>query len=185
MSAVTSAMAASLRLRVGVVAIDPVTAKQLAELVDAAGHEVVAAFDVADAILTDGSPVLLGSPLVAIGALEGDYAGLLPEEAGPVQVDAALRAVAAGLTVRPQELHELHEEGFGPLPEGSAPLLTPREVEVLGALANGLSNKAAALRLGISPHTVKFHVEQLFRKLGAGCRAEAVAKGLKRQIVEF
>ena len=175
--------AASLRLRVAVAAFEPATAERLAMLIGAAGHDVVAAADMADAILTDGSAAPLpGSPLVAIGVSEGDYAGVLAKHAGPLQVDAALRAVAAGLTVRPRELHE---EGFGPLPEGSAPLLTPREVEVLGALAEGLSNKAAALRLGISPHTVKFHVEQLFRKLGAGCRAEAVAKGLKRQIVEF
>ena len=40
-------------------------------------------------------------------------------------------------------------------------------------------------RLGISPHTVKFHIESVFRKLGAATRAEAVAKGLRRQIVEF
>ena len=64
-------------------------------------------------------------------------------------------------------------------------VLTPREIEVLAALGKGLSNKAAARRLGISPHTVKFHIESLFRKLGAGSRAEAVAKGLKRQIVEL
>ena len=74
---------------------------------------------------------------------------------------------------------------FAALPDDSSPLLTPREVEALTALGDGLSNKAAARRLGISPHTVKFHIEQLFRKLGAGCRAEAVAKGLKQQIVEF
>lgn len=69
--------------------------------------------------------------------------------------------------------------------EDSSPLLTPREIEVLAALSDGLSNKAAARRLGISPHTVKFHIESLFRKLGAASRAEAVAKGLKRQIVEI
>jgi DNA-binding NarL/FixJ family response regulator len=71
------------------------------------------------------------------------------------------------------------------LPEEPSPALTPREIEVLTALADGLGNKAVARRLGISPHTVKFHIESLFRKLGAGCRAEAVAKGLRHQIVEF
>jgi DNA-binding CsgD family transcriptional regulator len=56
---------------------------------------------------------------------------------------------------------------------------------VLGALGNGMSNKEVARLLGISPHTVKFHIESLFRKLGAASRAEAVAKGMRQQIVEF
>jgi two-component system, NarL family, nitrate/nitrite response regulator NarL len=124
-------------------------------------------------------------PVVALGAFgsaAGDFAGLLPAGAGPAQLDAALRAVAAGLVVRPREVAEPR---FGPLPDETLPLLTPREIEVLTAFGDGLSNKETARRLGISPHTVKFHSESLFRKLGAGCRAEAVAKGLRRQIVEF
>jgi DNA-binding NarL/FixJ family response regulator len=74
---------------------------------------------------------------------------------------------------------------FEPLPDEPRLALTPREIEVLAALGKGLSNKAAARYLGISPHTVKFHVDSLFRKLGAASRAEAVAKGLKQQIVEL
>ena len=53
------------------------------------------------------------------------------------------------------------------------------------ALSDGLSNKAAAPRLGISPHTVKFHIEALFRKLDAGSRAEVVAKGSKPVLTLF
>ena len=74
---------------------------------------------------------------------------------------------------------------FGASTEALGPLLTPREVEVLQALSDGLSNKAAARRLGISRHTVKFHIEALFRKLDAGSRAEVVAKGLKRGLTLF
>ena len=121
-------------------------------------------------------------PAVAIGSVEGDIAGRLPLDASAEQVDAALRAVAAGLTVygpRPRS------RAFRPLAEDAWPILTPREIEVLAALRDGLSNKAVARRLGISPHTVKFHIESLFKKLGAASRAEAVAKGLKRQIVEI
>ena len=106
---------------------------------------------------------------------------MLPNDAGPAQLDAALRAVAAGLIVRLAAARP----GFAALPEEPAAALTPREVEVLAALAEGLGNKAVARRLDISPHTVKFHIESVFRKLGAGTRAEAVAKGLRRQIVEF
>jgi DNA-binding NarL/FixJ family response regulator len=64
-------------------------------------------------------------------------------------------------------------------------LLTPRETEVLVAIADGLNNKAAARRLGISKHTVKFHVESLFRKLGAVTRADAVRKGLQQRLFEI
>ncbi len=170
-------------LHVAVAAADRATARRLAALAAEAGHQIVAATDAADAILTDGSiDAMFEAPVVALGAAAGDFAGLLPTGVGPAQLDAALRAVAAGLSVR---LRLAPEPRFGPLPEAAAAALTPREVEVLTALAEGLSNKAAARRLGISPHTIKFHLEQVFRKLGASCRAEAVAKGLKHQIVEF
>ena len=62
--------------------------------------------------------------------------------------------------------------------------LTPRELEVLAALAEGMTNKAIARRLNISLHTVKFHVESLFRKLGARTRTEAVAKASERRRYE-
>ena len=171
------------RLRVAVVASDATVGNRLAALVARSGHEVVELTAAPDVILTDGaidsSPP---APAVAIGPVEGDLAGRLPPDATVEQIDAALRAVAAGLIVRgpsPQN------RNFGPFVEEAWPVLTPREIEVLAALRDGLSNKAAARRLGISPHTVKFHIESLFKKLGAGSRAEAVVKGLKRQIVEI
>ena len=169
-------------LRVAVFA-DPARAARLAALVGRSGHVVVAGIEDADAVVSDGrTPPVSELPTVALGAGEADCAGLLAADAGPAQLDAALRAVAAGLVVRPRNLAKPR---FGPLPDEPRPLWTPREVEVLTAFGEGLSNKEAARRLGISPHTVKFHSEGLFRKLGAGSRAEAVAKGLKRQIVEF
>jgi DNA-binding NarL/FixJ family response regulator len=56
----------------------------------------------------------------------------------------------------------------------SAPVLTPREREILALLADGLSNKQIAARLGISTNTVKTHLELLFDKLDASSRTEAV-----------
>jgi DNA-binding CsgD family transcriptional regulator len=61
-------------------------------------------------------------------------------------------------------------------------LLTPRELDVLAAISAGFSNKAIARQLGISLHTVKFHIESLLRKLGARTRAEAVAKALEQRV---
>ena len=68
--------------------------------------------------------------------------------------------------------------------EQDAPL-TPREVEVLNHLAEGASNKTIARRLGISVHTVKFHVASLLDKLDATGRTDAVAHAARRGVIEL
>jgi two-component system, NarL family, nitrate/nitrite response regulator NarL len=171
------------RLRVAVLASSSAAHDRLAALVAQCGHQLVEAAASPDAVLTDGAAdTALPASTVAIGAVGGEFAGSLAPDAGAAQVDAALRAVAAGLSVRataPQA------RNFDSLPEEPPVLLTPREIEVLGALGNGMTNKEVARLLGISPHTVKFHIESLFRKLGVASRAEAVAQGMRQQIVEF
>jgi len=79
------------------------------------------------------------------------------------------------------EVVDAPEAGFAAAEESGA-LLTPRELEVLAAIGEGLTNKAIARRLEISLHTVKFHVESLFRKLGARTRTEALAKAAARRV---
>ncbi len=61
--------------------------------------------------------------------------------------------------------------------------LTPREIEVLRLLADGASNKIIAHKLGISDHTVKFHVTSILSKLNAGTRTEAVTLGVRMGLV--
>jgi DNA-binding CsgD family transcriptional regulator len=63
--------------------------------------------------------------------------------------------------------------------------LTAREHEVLGLLAEGLPNKRIARQLGISEHTVKFHVSSVFAKLGAQSRAEAVSIGARNGLISL
>ncbi len=63
--------------------------------------------------------------------------------------------------------------------------LTARELEVMNGLADGLSNKAIAARLGISDETVKFHLSAIFGKLQATNRTDAVRQALKRGMVEL
>jgi two-component system, NarL family, nitrate/nitrite response regulator NarL len=172
-------------LRVRVRAANPIRRQGLATMLEAAGHIVVEDspdVTVCDAgqkaeeteapavVLTNGRPV------------SGAPAGLIPADATPAQVDAAVRAVAAGLLVRSS--NRPVEPGFAVAGE-DAPLLTPREREVLALVGQGLSNKAVARRLGISVHTVKFHLEALFAKLDATSRAEAVAKGLTGGVIEL
>ncbi|ACA16209.1 transcriptional regulator, LuxR family [Methylobacterium sp. 4-46] len=72
--------------------------------------------------------------------------------------------------------------GNGPAPD---PGLTPREIEVLGLLAEGASNKAIARRLGISVHTAKFHVGSLLDKLDATGRTDAVAHAARRGVIHL
>lgn len=170
-------------LRVAIAAADPVRRLGLAAIVRGAGFAIAELSDGVDVVLADGADVSrTDAPLLALGAAEAGQAGLLPRDAAPVQIGAAIRAVAAGLVVR---IREAPRPAFDALGEDEAPLLTPREAEVLAAIGDGSSNKAVARRLGISEHTVKFHVELLFRKLGAASRAEAVHKGLRRRLIEM
>jgi DNA-binding NarL/FixJ family response regulator len=64
-------------------------------------------------------------------------------------------------------------------------LLTPRELEVLTLLAEGMSNKAIARRLGISVHTAKFHVSALIDKLDAVWQTDAVAHAARRGVIQL
>jgi DNA-binding CsgD family transcriptional regulator len=64
-------------------------------------------------------------------------------------------------------------------------LLTPRELEVLALLAEGMSNKAIARRLGISVHTAKFHVGAVMDKLDAVGRTDAVAHAVRRGVIHL
>lgn len=81
-------------------------------------------------------------------------------------------AVAAGRMVFPfLDVRKIHQN---PLTA-----LTRRELEVLSALAAGQTNKAIATAQGVSPNTVKFHVKNLFEKLGVHNRSEATALYLR------
>jgi DNA-binding NarL/FixJ family response regulator len=95
---------------------------------------------------------------------------------------AAIRDVAAGRRVVGRDLSGLLE----PAPDGAAASvqrLSDRELEVLALLARGMSNKDAARELFISQATVKSHVENILRKLGASDRAGAVAEGFRRKLI--
>jgi DNA-binding CsgD family transcriptional regulator len=63
--------------------------------------------------------------------------------------------------------------------------LTPREIEVLELLAEGLPNKGIAARLGISDQTVKFHVAAIMGKLDASNRTDAVRRAVRQGLVSL
>jgi two-component system, NarL family, response regulator YdfI len=97
------------------------------------------------------------------------------------ELEAVIRAVAAGFVVLdPSSLQPAMATTGSEL---AAPPLTPREVDVLNALAEGLGNKQIATRLGISEHTVKTHLAAIFEKLDASNRTEAVTAGARLGLV--
>jgi two-component system, NarL family, response regulator YdfI len=114
-------------------------------------------------------------------ALRSGVRAVLSRHASASQIVAAIEAAAAGFVVlQPSDLDGLL---VNPQPASLAEPLTPREVEVLGMLAEGQSNKSIAHRLGISEHTVKFHVTSIMGKLNAGSRTEAVTQGIRQGLI--
>ena len=108
---------------------------------------------------------------------------LLPQRATAAEVDAAIRAVAAGLLVTHPDLVDRPAQAPAAHATADGSLLTPREVEVLRMLADGLPNKSIAKRLGVSAHTIKFHVGSIMTKLHASSRTEAVTDGIRRGLI--
>ena len=135
----------------------------------------------ADAAAFDGALLVLSDD--ATLAADTALAGVLPAAATERQILAAVAALAEGLVVRLPAARD--RAGFGPRDPAARSLLTPREVEVLALVGQGLSNKAIARRLAISAHTVKYHLEAIFAKLGVRSRAEAVTRGLRLGLQVF
>ena len=137
--------------------------------------------------MSDSSPepawVVIADPgLSGIAeALRSGVRAVLPRQVTASQMVAAIDAAAAGFVLlQPGDLDGLL---VNPQPARLAEPLTPREVEVLGMLAEGQSNKSIAYRLGISEHTVKFHVTSIMGKLHAGSRTEAVTLGIRQGLI--
>jgi len=105
------------------------------------------------------------------GDIVGEFATLAAARAAGLEADAILLADPA-ITPHSALRH----------PQFAEPL-TPREVQVLELLAEGLPNKAIAARLGISDQTVKFHVAAISGKLGAANRTDAVRLAVRRGLI--
>ena len=113
-------------------------------------------------------------------------AAVLPHDAGAALIASALALATSDLRLLPEIAFERLRTLAGAEPPrsgGVAPILTPREREVLAAMADGASNKVIARRLGISFHTAKFHVASILAKLDADTRTEALARAARIGLV--
>ncbi|HSF18172.1 MAG TPA: response regulator transcription factor [Vicinamibacteria bacterium] len=131
------------------------------------------------AVLAIASDALRSREALAFGAR-----GVVSRNATGARFARALDAVLEGLVVVDEDFAEdVLRPPWRPL--GSEEALTPREIEVLQCLALGLSNKEIAGRLGVSYHTVKFHVNSILGKLGASSRTEVVAIAARAGLLTF
>ena len=121
------------------------------------------------------------APALAAGA----RGVVLRDQVGP-GIHAALAAVRSGLTVMDTALaSSLVPNQPAPREPKGRGELTERERQVVQLLAEGLSNKLIADRLGISDHTAKFHVNGVMMKLGASTRTEAVVEAMRRGLIRL
>jgi DNA-binding NarL/FixJ family response regulator len=112
-------------------------------------------------------------------ALEAGVRGYLLKESVHTEVLSAIRLVHSGRRLMPPAVSERLSEHAAQAP------LSPREVEVLTLVAQGLANKEVAARLGTAHGTVKMHVQNILAKLNASDRTHAVTLGLQRGIIHL
>jgi DNA-binding NarL/FixJ family response regulator len=105
--------------------------------------------------------------------------GSLPLESSREELIAAINALAEGLMVGSARSFQARPAAADP---GAQPL-SEREMEVLGLLAQGLANKQIAGALGITEHTIKFHVSSIYSKMNVTNRAEAVRQGVRQGLI--
>ncbi len=133
------------------------------------------------------------APAIAAGARgvvmrdqvqSGLYPALVAVRSGLTVLDTELASQLVGKAARPVDAGK-DEARDGAARSPARGELTARERQVVQLLAEGLSNKLIADRLGISDHTAKFHVNGVMMKLGASTRTEAVVEAVRRGVVHL
>lgn len=127
--------------------------------------------------------ILLGDNARAGEAIAAGARGILPQNADAETIAAALLALSHDLIVMSPDLQPDIPQPTLPIPLFDYDALTEREYEVLALVAEGLPNKQIALRLSISEHTVKFHVNAIMGKLNVQSRTEAVVRATRLGLI--
>jgi NarL family two-component system response regulator YdfI len=119
--------------------------------------------------------------------LRSGVRAILSRESDPDDILSAIYAAYDGLvllsTATAQSLAAVYGDQPLEVEDEFSEEITSRETDVLRMLAEGLVNKDIAARLGISEHTVKFHISSILDKLGASTRTEAVTMGIRRGLI--
>ena len=192
----TSLLTADPRFQVvGTFSIDDLTRVEdlqpevvLLDLDSPSDESLSAAIQSGGALVNSSLMILTEDPeSLAVDVLGSGLRAILPRYATPEEIIAAIQAAATGLVALHPDIFDsmlsrIHPGQQSEL-EPSDQILTPREIEVLRMIAEGLGNKEIASKLSISDHTVKFHISSIFAKLGASNRAEAVTLGIRHGLI--
>ena len=116
--------------------------------------------------------------------------GVLSSNATGDEIAAAIRAVGEGLWVGAPGLARslIRASSRGREYAGDDSLIEPltvREQEVLQLISQGLANKQMALTLGLSEHTIKFHLSALYAKMNVSSRTEAIKRGIELGLISL
>ena len=197
-------------IRVAIHVVDAALRERITRALGEAGNFAFTGLGDACVTIADRPPDV-GGPVIALvrkaaaAAWRSDVRAVLPADIDATTLGAVITVIAAGLSVAPPKpargaraladswpgsrldnrvgtwAEALDHSGADD--EEPAVTLTPRECEVLTLLAAGASNKAIARALGLSVHTVKFHVRSLIEKLGASGRVEGVAIAIRTGLI--
>jgi DNA-binding NarL/FixJ family response regulator len=119
--------------------------------------------------------------------LRAGVLGILPRNSSQTEITSAIQAATRGLMVlEPDLIRDLFPPGSerdSDTDIDSIEELTEREIEVLRLLSEGFANKEIASRMGISDHTVKFHISSILAKLSVSSRTEAVTAGIRNGLI--
>jgi two-component system, NarL family, response regulator YdfI len=160
----------------------------LLDLDSPSDESLSAAIQSGGALVNSSVMILTEDPeSLAVDVLGSGLRAILPRYATPEEIIAAIQAAATGLVALHPEVFDSMLSRIRPGQQSeldpSGQILTPREIEVLRMIAEGLGNKEIASKLSISDYTVKFHISSIFAKLGASNRAEAVTLGIRHGLI--
>ena len=146
--------------------------------------------EVVHAVVRDGLPtqVLLLSAFddaaLVYKSVAAGAAGYLTKEADRDEIVTAVLNCAKGIGYMPTGLASGLANEVRQRARGDAALLSPRELETVRLIADGLSVPQIAARLHLAPTTVRTHVQNLYEKLGVSDRGAAVAEAMRRRLLE-
>src|SRR5262245_16750241 len=125
------------------------------------------------------------APASLMAEVMASEASVVTDAGSGERLVSALRAVAGGLVVRNRATasNAVPVRARALPADETSDALTPREHDILRLLGDGLANRDIAEALGLSDHTVKFHLRSIFVKLGAHSRTEAVSAAVRRGLL--